>query len=64
MLDLSGWSSGVLSNALWGRGSRGDSRKNALWGSKGSKGAAASDRGDAPGAVAASASWADEPALR
>jgi hypothetical protein len=39
MLDLSGWTCGVLSNALWGNGSRGDSRKNALWGSKEDKSA-------------------------
>jgi hypothetical protein len=68
MRDLSGWSSCVVSNALWGSGSRGDSRKNALWGSKGSKGAGASDRGEAPSgrssAVARRASWADEAAPR
>ena len=63
MRDLSGWSCGVLSNALWGNGSRGDSRKNALWGSKGDK--AAPDPGRAQAAqthrwVARSASWADE----
>lgn len=63
MLDLSGWSSGLLANALWGGGSRGDSRKSALWGSKGSKGAAVSARADTEAAVAAAASWADEPVL-
>jgi hypothetical protein len=55
MRDLSGWSGGVLANALWGNGSRGDSRKNGLWGSKDEE----RSEGDAE-AAAAQASWADE----
>jgi hypothetical protein len=53
MRDLSGWG-GVLSNALWGNGSRGDSRKNGLWGSKDE------ERSDGDADAAAQASWADE----
>ena len=63
MLDLSGWSCGVLSNALWGNGSRGDSRKNALWGSKEDKSAPRSGRAHAAEAwsrIVRSASWAGE----
>ncbi len=67
MLDLSGWTCGVLSNALWGNGSRGDSRKNALWGSKEDKSAPDPGRARAAEAwswVVRSASWAAEAASR